>query len=59
MHICLSVYMVLKFEHLCEFLCGSHGCFASDSCLWLHQQAEGELLLADPAVESGLHHQRI
>lgn len=30
-----------------------------DSGLWLHQLSDGESLLADSAVQSGLYHQRL
>lgn len=30
-----------------------------DSGLWLHQLSDGEPLLVDPVVQSGLHHQRV
>lgn len=30
-----------------------------DSGLWLHQLSDGESLLADSVVQSGLYHQRL
>lgn len=55
----LSVSFVWDFCFYLFDAVRADGCLFLDSSLWLHQLFEGEPLLADSVVQSGLYHQRL